>query len=134
LYSRYTCPEWVYWLNEAEINVMAGRCYVELGAPGRAVPLLSGALAHYDERMTRERALYTSWLAEAQVMLGEVDEAVASATKALELTARITSARSDHRVQALWQKLRPYQALPAVADFAAQVREAQLRELTTKGR
>jgi hypothetical protein len=24
-------PEWVYWLTEDEITVMAGRCYVELG-------------------------------------------------------------------------------------------------------
>jgi len=127
-------PEWVYWLTEAEINVMAGRCYVELGAPGKAVPLLSGALVHYDERMTRELALYTSWLAEAQVMLGDVDEAVANATKTLELTARITSARSADRVQALRQKLRPYQAVPAVADFEAQVHEAQVHELAPKGR
>ncbi|MBV9140899.1 MAG: transcriptional regulator [Pseudonocardiales bacterium] len=106
-------PEWVYWLNEAEINVMAGRCYVEFGAPGRAVPLLSGALADYDDRMTRELALYTSWLAEAQVMLGDVEEAVASATKTLELMGQITSARSAGRVQALRQKLRPYQTVPA---------------------
>jgi transcriptional regulator with XRE-family HTH domain len=116
-------PEWVYWLNEAEIDVMAGRCYVELGVPDRAVPLLSGALSHYDERMTRELALYTSWLAEAQVMLGNVEEAVASATKVLELTAQITSARSDDRVRLLRQRLRPYQAEPAVADFEAQVHE-----------
>ncbi|MDQ3762065.1 MAG: hypothetical protein M3460_10315 [Actinomycetota bacterium] len=28
-------PPWVYWLNEDEIAVMAGRCYVELGQPDR---------------------------------------------------------------------------------------------------
>jgi len=116
-------PEWVYWLNEAEISVMAGRCYVELGAPGRAVPLLSGALAHYDERMTRERALYTSWLAEAQIMLGNVDEAVGTATTALELTAQITSARADARLRLLRHRLKPYHTVPAVADFEAQVQE-----------
>src|SRR5439155_772249 len=26
-------PEWVYWLDRAEIDVMAGRCLIELGAP-----------------------------------------------------------------------------------------------------
>jgi hypothetical protein len=79
--------------------------------------------------MTRELSLYNSWLAESQVMLGDVDEAVASATTTLELTAQITSARSADRVQALWRKLRPYQTVPAVADFAAQV-----HELATTGR
>lgn len=118
-------PEWVYWLNEAEINVMAGRCYVELGAADRAAPLLAGALAHYDERMTRELALYTSWLAEAQVMLGNVDEAAATATRTLELTAQITSARSDDRINLLRQKFRPYHTVPAVADFEAQVRSTR---------
>jgi transcriptional regulator with XRE-family HTH domain/tetratricopeptide (TPR) repeat protein len=113
-------PEWVYWLNEDEINVMAGRCYVELGVAERAVPLLSGVLNHYDERMTRERALYLSWLAEAQVMVGDIEEAAATATKTLELTAQVTSARSDDRVKVLRRKLKPYREVPAVADFEAQ--------------
>lgn len=116
-------PKWVYWLNEDEIAVMTGRCYVELGVAERAVPLLSGVLDHYDERMIRELALYTSWLAEAQVMLGDIDEAVASAIRALELTAQITSARSDERVSLLRRKLRPYRELRAVVDFEAQVQE-----------
>lgn len=116
-------PEWVYWLNEDEITVMAGRCYVELGVAERAAPLLSSVLGHYDERMTRELALYTSWLAEAQVMLGAVDEAATTASRTLELTAQITSARSDHRVKVLRQKLKPYKSVPAVADFEAQVQE-----------
>lgn len=115
-------PEWVYWLNEDEINVMAGRCYVELGVAGRAVSLLAGALNHYDERMTRELALYTSWLAEAQVMLGDIDEAVATVTRTLELTERVSSARADARVGLLRQKLKPYRAIPAVADFEEQYR------------
>lgn len=63
-------PEWVYWLNEDEINVMAGRCHVELGRAELAVPMLSEVLNHYDERMARERALYLSWLAEAEIALG----------------------------------------------------------------
>lgn len=49
----------MYWLTEDEITIMAGRCYVELCQPDRAVPLLTGVLARYDERQTRESALYT---------------------------------------------------------------------------
>jgi len=116
-------PEWVYWLDEDEITVMAGRCYVELGRADRAVPLLSGVLEHYDERRTRELALYTSWLAEAHVQLGAIDEAAAAATRTLELTSQITSARSDDRVKVLRRKLQRYKDVPAVADFEAMVRE-----------
>jgi transcriptional regulator with XRE-family HTH domain len=116
-------PEWVYWLDEDEITVMAGRCYVELGQADRAVPLLSGVLAHYDERRTRELALYTSWLAEAHVQLGAVDEAAAAATRTLELTSQITSARSDDRVNVLRRKLQRFKDVPVVVDFEAMVRE-----------
>ncbi|HSV65801.1 MAG TPA: helix-turn-helix domain-containing protein [Mycobacteriales bacterium] len=116
-------PSWVYWLDAAEVDVMAGRCYVELGLPARAVPLLSNALCSYDERMARELALYTSWLAEAYIMLGNIDQAVAAATKTLELTGEVTSARGDTRVNLLRKQLKPYQALPAVRDFESRARE-----------
>lgn len=116
-------PEWIYWLDEDEINIMAGRCYVELGRADRAVPLLSAVLDHYDERRTREVALYTSWLAEAHLMLGAVEECVAAATRTLELTSQITSARSDERVNLLRMKLYPYESVPLVADFDAHARE-----------
>lgn len=110
-------PTWVYWLDENEISIMAGRCYVELGLAARAVPLLSAALSHYDERRGRERALYLSWLAEAQIAVGEIDEAAATATEVLTLTARTTSARSDARVRLLRNKLRPHRAVSVVAEF-----------------
>jgi len=42
-------PTWVYWLDDKEIQVMAGRCYVELGLPQRAEPLLVDAVARCDE-------------------------------------------------------------------------------------
>ncbi len=40
-------PEWVYWLDRKQIDVMAGRCLIELGDPATAEPLLSGAIAAY---------------------------------------------------------------------------------------
>jgi hypothetical protein len=101
---------------------MAGRCYVELGVADRAVSLLAGVLDHYDERMTRELALYTSWLAEAQVMLGNIDEAAATATQTLDLTARVSSAHAGARASLLWQKLKPHQSTPTVAGFEEQYR------------
>jgi transcriptional regulator with XRE-family HTH domain len=116
-------PEWVYWLDEDEINIMAGRCHVELGQADRAVPLLTGVLEHYDVRRTRELALYTSWLAEAHVQLGAIDEAAAAAIRTLELTSQITSARGDDRVNVLRRKLQRYRDVPAVADFEVMIRE-----------
>jgi len=119
-------PEWIYWLNEDEIAVMAARCYVELGQGSRAIPLLTDVLDHYDEQRTREAALYTSWLAEAHIQTGDIDRAAELATKTATLTAHTTSTRSDERLNLLRAKLGPYQGVAAVSDFLAQSNELAL--------
>lgn len=83
-------PDWAYWLDEDEIAVMAARCYVELHDPARAIALLSDVLGHYDQNRVREVALYTSWLADAHVQAGNIEQAAELATH----TATIT----DHRL------------------------------------
>ncbi len=49
-------PDWVYWLNREEIDIMAGRCYTELGNPRRAESLLTSAIARYDHNAMGFRA------------------------------------------------------------------------------
>jgi hypothetical protein len=110
-------PEWVYWLDSDEITVMAGRCYVELGQPSRAIPLLTEVLERYNERQTRESALYTSWLAEAHVQAGNVEHAAALAERTVELSSSTSSARGDDRVTLLAQLLAPHRAVGAVRTF-----------------
>lgn len=68
-------PEWVYWLNRTEIDVMAGRCMIELGNPTAAEPLLTNAIISYPTDHAREIALYLSWLAEAYLKAGTLDAA-----------------------------------------------------------
>jgi len=118
-------PEWVYWLDSDEIAVMAGRCYVELKQPGRAIPLLTEVLARYDESQTRECALYTSWLAEAHLQAGDLEHAAALAGRTLELSSSTRSSRGDDRVTLLAQRLAPHRAVSAVRTFLDQ--EAQRR-------
>jgi hypothetical protein len=73
-------PDWVYWLNHEEIDVMAGRCFTELKQPGRAEPLLRTATSAYDNALIRENALYLSWLAEDYILLNEIEFAADTAT------------------------------------------------------
>lgn len=84
-------PTWVYWLDENEITVMAGRVYVELGLPERAEPLLVDAVGRCDENHAREIALYRSWLAEAYVQMRDLDRAVDQAKRVVQLDARAGS-------------------------------------------
>lgn len=81
-------PEWVYWLNRAEIDVMAARCLIELGQPAAAEPLLTRALAGYNHDHAREVALYQTWLAEGHARTGDLDAA-------REVLARIDTTAID---------------------------------------
>ncbi len=113
-------PEWVYWLSPDEITVMAGRCYVELGEPHRAIPRLADVLSRYDTRQARETALYTSWLADAHLLAGDLDEAAALAGRTLELSTSVGSSRGDDRVSLLHSRLAPHRTVPAVRTFLDQ--------------
>ena len=110
-------PDWVYWLNQQEIDVMAGRCYTELGKPKLAEPLLANAIAGYDHALVRESSLYLSWLAEDYIQLNDLDQAASIATEALELASRTNSARTDERLRHLAKLLKPHSSVAKVAEF-----------------
>lgn len=92
-------PEWVYWLNRSEIDVMAGRCLIEIGNPERAEPLLSKAVASYPVEHSREVALYLSWLAESYARSGNLDAARQTLSKVKYYASRMPSTRTDDRLR-----------------------------------
>jgi len=110
-------PDWVYWLNREEIDVMAGRCYTELKQPARAKSLLKDAISGYDDTHIRENALYLSWLAEDYILLSEIDAAAEISTQVLELKSRANSVRTDERLRHLAKLLRRYKAVQGAAEF-----------------
>jgi tetratricopeptide (TPR) repeat protein len=91
-------PEWVYWLDRGEIDVMAGRCLIELGDPTAAEPLLSSAIGSYDASHAREIALYLTWLAEAYIKAGVADAARNTLARAQKIARGVGSARLDLRI------------------------------------
>ncbi|WP_410595453.1 helix-turn-helix domain-containing protein [Amycolatopsis sp. lyj-23] len=91
-------PEWVYWMSRDEIDVMAGRCLIDLGDPVAAAPLLTGAIDRYDDAHVREMALYRTWLAESFARAGEVDAAREALDRARTDAANVTSARLVRRI------------------------------------
>ncbi|MGH4002546.1 MAG: helix-turn-helix domain-containing protein [Pseudonocardiaceae bacterium] len=91
-------PEWVYWLDRAEIDVMAGRCLIELGNPAAAEPLLTNAITSYPTDHAREVALYLSWLAEAYAKAGTFDAARETLAQASRTAQGVNSARLDLRI------------------------------------
>ncbi|WET82966.1 helix-turn-helix transcriptional regulator [Amycolatopsis sp. QT-25] len=96
-------PEWVYWLNRDEIDVMAGRCYIEIGQPAEAAPLLIKAINGYEASHVREIALYQTWLAESYARAGELDAARDVIEDARITSTGINSTRLTCRVEEIEQ-------------------------------
>jgi hypothetical protein len=126
-------PDWLYWLNREEIDVMAGRCYTELGKPARAVALLTSAMARYDPALVRENSLYLSWLAEDYVQLSEIEHAAGIAMQMATLAARTNSARTDTRLQHLAKQLGPYRGTASVAEFFDEYQSMAVRDTPPHG-
>jgi hypothetical protein len=47
-------PDWVFWVDDDELNIMVGRCWTELRRPLRAVPTLEAVLARYEDTHARD--------------------------------------------------------------------------------
>jgi hypothetical protein len=94
-------PEWVYWINRTEIDVMAARCLIELGTPSEAEPLLTRALAGYNPAHAREVALYQTWLAEGHARAGDLDAARVILDRIAGTAAHAISVRLQRRIAAV---------------------------------
>jgi tetratricopeptide (TPR) repeat protein len=110
-------PDWVFWVNDAEIDIMAGRCWTELRRPLRAVPVLEQVLSGFDDTHARDKALYLTWLATSYLHAHEVEQAAATLTRAADLAAGVSSVRPAVRIQAVARQLTRYRSTPAVVDL-----------------
>lgn len=101
-------PDTVYWINRDESAIMAGRCWAELHHPKRSVPILEHLTAPYDETHAREMALYSGWLAGSYVDAGEVEAATESAQRAVSLSHRTSSPRTDAMLRGVLAQFEPH--------------------------
>lgn len=112
-------PDYLYWVDAGELQVMESRVYTELRRPLRAVPLLRDVLSGYDATHTREMALYLSWLAIALADANEPEEAAAVAERVIRIAADVASERTAERVRVVLARLQEYADVPEVAALLA---------------
>jgi hypothetical protein len=124
-------PDWVYWVDQAEAEIMTGRCWTVLHRPVRAISVLETVLAAYDDTHARDKALYLSWLADAYLDANEVEQACAMADRAMRLSAGVGSIRPGRRLDAFLGRLEPYAGLPCVIELRALAREWSKRRRLT---
>lgn len=74
-------PAWMYFYDEGWFAMQRGMAEIELGAGGRAVPLLEAGLARLPHAYRRDRAWFGSCLARAYLLNGDADAAAGTALR-----------------------------------------------------
>ena len=96
---------------------MTGRCWSELRRPLRAVPVLETALARYSDAHSRDKALYSSWLADSYIDAGEIEQATAVVQSSLIVMGNVSSVRPRERLVKVAGRLAEHGDLPVVRDL-----------------
>jgi transcriptional regulator with XRE-family HTH domain len=112
--NRIPSPNYLYWVNQGELQVMEARVYTELHRPLRAVPQLKDVLKRYDSAHVRETALYLSWLAVALADANEPEESAQTAARVISLSSDVASDRTAERVRVVVNRLEQYRDVPEV--------------------
>ena len=120
--AREDDPAWLSYFDEAYLAARMAQCFRDLGEAGHAARYARRSL-DMDGRYVRGRAFNLSLLATAYAAQDEPEQASVVGRQALDLTVRLTSARSVRYVRDLVRALRPNADVPAVLDFTAEVRE-----------
>jgi transcriptional regulator with XRE-family HTH domain len=115
--SNGRTPDYAAWIDENELAIMTGRCWSELRRPLRAVPVLEKALNQYSDVHARDKALYSSWLANSYIDAGEIEQAAEVIRSSLAVMGDVASVRPRQRLAAVAGRLTPYRDLSPVADL-----------------
>jgi tetratricopeptide (TPR) repeat protein len=114
-------PDWVFWVDDREVDIMTGRCWTELRRPLRAVPVLEAVLADFDDTHARDKALYLTWLGSSYLQAREIERAATTLARAHELAAGVGSVRPAARISSLARQLRRHRGVPEVAEVLERI-------------
>ncbi|MBI1758395.1 MAG: hypothetical protein HYR62_04110 [Actinobacteria bacterium] len=111
-------PPWLYYYDEYELRVCAGRAAMDLGEPQTAAAhFLAGASAPAAAGYPRTTTLNLTWAAQAQVASGELDLACDTGRRAADLATQVDSRRTADTMARLRDDLAPHRSVPVVRDF-----------------
>jgi Helix-turn-helix domain len=116
-------PSWIYFFDAAELAAQSGACWVELGRPEQARPVLDAALAGLAPQYVRDRSIYLVRSAQAHLHSGELPAACDELTRAVDLVARTGSVRSIDTIRQARDAMRVHEGHDSVRRFDRRFRE-----------
>ncbi|WP_239476266.1 transcriptional regulator [Streptomyces sp. CS090A] len=117
----------LYWITAGEVLQAAGSAALTLNDPHRALVYFQAAATHPDpydpHKEPRGTAIYLTRTATAHLSRGDVDGAVETARRALDLMAGVGSARGNDSLSVLRTQLSRHRSAPVVRDFLAETEQ-----------
>lgn len=98
-------PPWIYWMRQPSHTIEVGAGFVQLGRPDIAVRLLEEGMAGRGIDYTRDTVLGLTAIADAQFDQDDLDGAVYTARRAVELVTGVDSSRVADQLHAFAQRL-----------------------------
>ncbi|MFB7476859.1 transcriptional regulator [Kitasatospora sp. NPDC056184] len=114
----------MYWITTGEVFQAAASAALSLGDPQRALTYFSAASTHHDpydpHKEPRGTAIYLAREAGAHLALGDLDGAVDTAQRSVDLMGGVSSARGSDTLTELRTELNRHRAAPVVRAFLAE--------------
>ncbi|WP_030380364.1 MULTISPECIES: hypothetical protein [unclassified Streptomyces] len=114
-------PVWIAHFDEAYLADELAHCHRDLGQADAAERCAREALAGHPEGRVRRRAIGFVLLATAQVQKREVEQAVHTGMKAVELLGGLRSNRGAEYLEDFQQRLEPFGEEAVVREFGARL-------------
>ncbi|MFJ3955593.1 hypothetical protein ACIPXV_37090 [Streptomyces libani] len=120
-------PEWLSYMDEAELIGEFCHCFRDLGQGAEAVHFAERAVELTDPKYARTLGFCRMVLAQSQLLNGDLDAAVTTAGLAVDAGDALESARFQRYVGDFQREVSAYGTHPAVQQFSGQVRDAMNR-------
>ncbi|MFF1421076.1 sporulation protein [Streptomyces sp. NPDC058280] len=117
-------PEWLSYMDEAELIGEFCHCFRDLGQGPEAVRFAERAVALTDPKYVRTLGFCRMVLAQSQLLNGDLEEAVTTAGLAVEAGDALQSARFQRYVGDFQREVSTHATNPIVQQFNGQVRDA----------
>lgn len=120
-------PEWLSYMDEAELIGEFCHCFRDLGQGPEAVRFAERAVALTDPKYARTLGFCRMVLAQSQLLNGDLEEAVTTAGLAVEAGDALQSARFQRYVGDFQREVSVHSTNPVVQQFNGHVRDAMKR-------
>jgi tetratricopeptide (TPR) repeat protein len=107
-------PDWIYFFDQAELAAQAAACWVDLGQPATARPLIDTALSRMNPHYVRDRTIYHVRSAEAHLHAADLEPACDDLHTAADLARQTGSVRSIDTIRAARAGMSRYDREPRV--------------------